>query len=184
MMPQVTFRQIVILLVFFAGVGGCKRTNSPSAPSTTGAPPTAAQSSTSLEIDGETVGLPPVQIRAQAIGGALSVQLATAGSDEGKGNELNFNFVMDDVDDPANLAGASWHFAADNSARSEMLNEISLGGRSIVLEPLEVTIIFSRDANGDALLIDGQFNWFEPADAETAKKTVAVSGRIGVSFPR
>jgi hypothetical protein len=177
-------RALSLLILIGVLLGGCKRT-SPSN-HTTAAPGArvVAMPPANLEIDGKAYAFGPVHISVQAIGGALSIQITAPAADEDDANGLNFDFLLDDVDSPADLSGASWHYVSDSNERSESVNEISLAGRSIVLEPSDITVSFEREGDGDVITIDGQFNWYEPADATAAKTSVAVSGRISASFPK
>ena len=132
-----------------------------------------------LMIDGVPVLFAGVEIRAQATGTGVSVQIDTPEMDSAGGNGLNFDLTLEEIEDAADLTTASWHFSTDDTERPGTLNGITLNGRDVVLEPMEIHLSFVAGEEGKlVIVIDGQFRWFEPADAETALKVVAVRGRL------
>jgi hypothetical protein len=94
---------------------------------------------------------------------------------------LYFDLILEDVEDPANLVGATWHFRSDDPERADTLNGLGLYGRAAVLEPQDVTIAFGSEGGRVMVEIEGQFRMFDPPDAPAAQKVVNVSGRFGVS---
>lgn len=132
-----------------------------------------------LMIDGTPVLFPGVEMRAQATGNGVAMQIDTPALDSVGGNALNFDLTLEEIEDPADLTTASWHFSTDDPERLDTLNGITLNGRNVVLEPMEIHLSFVAGEDGKIIIvIDGQFRWFEPADAETALKVVAVRGRV------
>ena len=142
----------------------------------------SAQGETLL-IDGKPITFPRVILHAESTGGGVAVRFNTLDGPAEEGNAIHFDLTLDDIDDPANLPGAAWHFRNDDTERAETLNGISLDGRAVVLEPADVSILFSRDANAVTIDIDGQFGWFDPPDAEKPLKLVSISGRLVVKMP-
>ena len=138
----------------------------------------------SLSIDDSPVLFPEGELRAQATGNGVAVQWSTPSADAANGNSFNFDFTLEDIDDPANLAGAAWHFSNDDPERSETLNGLTLKGGAAVLEPIEIHILFAAEAGGKLTIeLEGQFRWFEPPDAETPVKIVTVWGKFTVPMP-
>ena len=135
----------------------------------------------SLSIDDAAVWFPDGELRAQATGNGVAVQLSTPSADSDKGDSFNFDFTLQDIDDPANLAGTAWHFSTDDPERSETLNRVTLKGGAMVLEPTEIHMLFAADGEGKLTVdLEGQFRWFEPPDAEMALKVVTVQGKFAV----
>jgi hypothetical protein len=175
-------------------VGGCKRrsaatplaaTMSPSSPppASTAPAPQSIEPQVPLSIDGAPVAFPAVHLRATATGGGLAVRLTTPSADEESDNSLFFDLLLDDVDAPENLPGASWHFRSDDDddpERADTLNGIFLYGHQAALEPRDVTISFATENGSTLVEIDGRFCLFDPPDSEAQQKKVSVKGRFPV----
>jgi hypothetical protein len=174
----------MLLGAAFIGLTGCKRDAVPPAASTSMPASQPINTSTfALTIDGIPIKFPQVVLYAQSTGGGVAVQFNTPTADAETGNALNFDLTLEDIDNPANLAGAAWHFRSDDAERPDTLNGITLRGRSVVLEPMDVHVVFGRESDRATVEIEGQFRWFEPPDAEKPMKVVNVSGRFTVKAP-
>jgi hypothetical protein len=173
-----------LLCAAFLCVMGCKRdAMTPVASTSRPSSQPTNTSSITLTIDAIPIEFPQVVLHAQSTGGGVAVQFNTPTANAETGNALNFDLTLEDIDDPANLAGAAWHFRSDDAERPDTLNGIALRGRSAVLEPMDVHIIFGRDGDRATVEIEGQFRWFEPPDAEKPMKIVNVSGRFAAKAP-
>jgi hypothetical protein len=172
---------------------GCKRSPIPLAsatPSTTQSTTPRAQPDTqptssriTLTINGSPITFPPAELQLTHSGSAMLAQLTTHAVDPDPGNALHFDLLLDDLDDPANLAGAQWQFKADDAERAETLNGIFLDGRAVVMEPADVRILFGRDEHGNTTVdLEGQFRIYDPGDSPTPQKTVAVTGKFTASI--
>lgn len=160
---------------------GCKRdVEQPVASTSKPASQPTKTSGFTLTIDGVPIEFPQVMLRAESTGGGVAVQFNTPTTNAETGNALNFDLTLDDIDDPANLAGAAWHFRSDDDERPDTLNGITLRGRSVVLEPMDVHVVFGHEGERATVEIEGQFRWFEPPDAEKPMKVVNVSGRFAL----
>jgi hypothetical protein len=136
-----------------------------------------------LSIDGAPVACPAVHLHATPTGGGLAVHLTTPSADEESDNSLYFDLLLDGVDTPENLPGASWHFRSDDDddpERADTLNGIFLYGRQAALEPRDVTISFASENGVTLVEIDGRFRLFDPPDSEARQKMVSVKGRFPV----
>jgi hypothetical protein len=169
-------------------LSGCKRDSDvPSStariastqPTTTTVPTSAI-----LTIDNATVRFPPLHLLAESTGGGVSVRLTTPAAHPSTANVINFDLTLEDVDDPADISGAAWHFRTDDPERRDTLNAITLRGRAVVLEPRDVHIHFGRQADRISVEIEGEFRWFEPADVDTPLKTVSVNGILWTPAPK
>lgn len=139
----------------------------------------------SLKIDDVEVLFPNVEFHAYDTGNGVAVDLSAPLANAGPGNTLNLGMTLEDVDVPANLAGAAWSFSTDDEERADTLNEITLNGRTVVLEPSELHVSFTAGADETLTIqIEGQFRWFDPPDAEKSQKTVAVRGTFIVPMPK
>jgi hypothetical protein len=130
-------------------------------------------------LDGSPVAFPPVSLRARAAGNGVAVRLSTVSGEQA--NSLYFDLTLTEVEDPADLAGATWHFRSDDPERADTLNGLGLFGRAAVLEPKDVTIAFGSEDGRVTVEIDGEFRMFDPPDAPAAQKVVNVRGRFAVS---
>ena len=173
MKRRILFHRILGAIFAFALTSGCKRDSTQTAPPPPQAKRPAAQM---LNIEGVNVMFPPVRIRAQATGGAVAVQIIAIS--DATPHTIELDLTVNDIDDPANLPGAAWHFQDDSAERGETVSRIMLNNGKAVLEPIDVHILFGRDGDHLTATIDGQFNWYEPPDAEKALKAVDVIGKI------
>ena len=172
----------ILGVVVSLGCQGCKRgARTPAPATTTPASTPATRSAASLSIDGAAFTLPRVVLYAESTGSGVTVQLGTPATDPESGNAISFDLALDDIDDPDDLPGATWHFRSDDEERAESLNGILLHGGQAMLEPMDVTIAFGREAGATTVEVDGQFRWFEPADAEKPLKVVSVTGKFPVT---
>jgi hypothetical protein len=193
-------RSLAAALTFFclcilAAVGGqgCKRKQIQSTPTPSPSPAiaqtqphqpqTRASQRVTLLIDGSPITFPPVELQLTPTGGATAAQLRTRESNDGAGNAIYFDLTLDDLDTLENLPRATWHFKADGTERLETLNSISLDGRSVVLEPFDVQILFAREAEAETTVeIEGNFRLYDPSESIIEKKIVTVSGRFPVQL--
>ena len=183
--PKNLFLNLSLCIALFS-FGGCGKGDAESARLLPTKQTTANPSvhGVSLSIDDASVLFPEGELRAQATGNGVAVQWSTPSADAANGNSFNFDFTLEDIDDPANLAGAAWHFSNDDPERSETLNGLTLKGGAAVLEPIEIHILFAAEAGGKLTIeLEGQFRWFEPPDAETPVKIVTVWGKFTVPMP-
>ena len=137
-----------------------------------------------LAIDDTPTEFPPIELTARSNGNNVTVQIGTPTADPEKDNAIHLDFTLEEIDDPSNLAGAAWQFKSDDPERAGTLNAITLRGRAVVLEPIDVEIYFGRDGDLATIDIDGQFRWFDPPDAEAPLKVVNVSGRLLAPYPK
>jgi hypothetical protein len=180
---------LLVVVVLFIPLACKRQSPTPLAATVSPAPPASPApvsqpvgSPVELSIDGAPVAFPPVQLRATATGGGLSVRLTTPTANEESDNSLYFDLLLDEVDAAQDLPGASWHFRSDDSERSDTLNGIFLYGRQAVLEPRDVTISFSSEGSATIAEIEGRFRLFDPPDSEAEQKTVSVKGRFPVTM--
>src|SRR5260221_6482680 len=120
---------LLMAALFLVLVVGCKRRGqavSGSLPATAQAAGVHQGANVMLMLDGAPVAFPPISLRARATGGGVAVRLSTPAADGEKGNSLFFDLMLEDVEDPANLAGATWHFRSDDRERADTLNGLGL----------------------------------------------------------
>ena len=103
---------------------------------------------------------------------------STAPIDDAFAHLFHFDIRIPGVDDAEKLTGEQWHFSSSDTERIDTLNQIHLKDHNAVLEPVDVKMIFDTNGKYIQIEIQGSFRWYDPPDAETARKDVAVRGTL------
>lgn len=129
-----------------------------------------------LLIDDRATTFPAPRLRLAKADSGTSAVLFTDAAD---GNAIYLEMDLD-IDDPTDVASAAWRFEAASPERVDSPVGLSMDEGRTRLQPLDVSVNFSRDALGVWVTIAGKFVRFDAGDTAAAGSVVGVSGQVQV----
>ena len=150
-------------------------------PATNPARTTAANVSrkSSMHIDDQNYAFKPLTVSVTVSGRDLLLEInSTGAADDAVAHLIHFDIRLPGVNDAAKLGGEQWAFFSNDTERVDTLNQIQLKDQNALLEPVDVKMNFELNDKEVQINISGTFRWYDPPDAETARKDVAVKGKL------